>query len=86
MESTTDQVRIQRAEDGEKVIELYCRKHWWRLNSKISPKMQPLNMQRDMRYECMGYILYMELRMGKVFVTYQKNVMIQMLWLSGSQM
>ena len=38
MESTTDQVRIQKAEDGEKVIELYCRKHWWRLNSKISPE------------------------------------------------
>lgn len=56
MESTTDQVRIQRAEDGEKVIELYCRKHWWRLNSKISPKNAAA--QYAERYEIRMYGVY----------------------------
>lgn len=56
MESTTDQVRIQKAEDGEKVIELYCRKHWWRLNSKISPKNAAA--QYAERYEIRMYGVY----------------------------
>ena len=56
IESITDRVRIQSAEDGEKVIELYCRKHWWRLNSKVSP--QSAAVQCADRYKVRMYGLY----------------------------
>ena len=38
IDEINERIRIQFSQDGQNVLSVYCRDHWWGLNSMVSPE------------------------------------------------